>query len=105
MKSNIHPTWFTDAVVTCSCGNTFTTGSTKKTISVDICSACHPFYTGEMRFIDVQGRVEKFQAKWKQSQAYRDTVKAKKQVTQKQVEVKSLKDMLTEMKDKQAPAV
>jgi large subunit ribosomal protein L31 len=103
MKSNIHPTWYTDAVVTCSCGNTFTTGSTKKTIAVDICSACHPFYTGEMRFIDVQGRVEKFQAKWKQSQSYRDKVKAKAQKVPKTVEVKSLKDMLTEMKDKQAP--
>jgi large subunit ribosomal protein L31 len=101
MKSNIHPTWYTDATVTCSCGNTFTTGSTTKDIKVDICSACHPFYTGEMRFVDVQGRVEKFQAKWKQSEKYRESVKEKKQKAQKVVEVKSLKDMLTDLKDKQ----
>lgn len=101
MKSKIHPTWYPDATVTCSCGNTFTTGSINKDIKVDICSACHPFYTGEMRFVDVQGRVEKFQAKWKQSETYRDTVKAKKAKAQKVVEVKSLKDMLTDLKDKQ----
>jgi large subunit ribosomal protein L31 len=102
MKSKIHPTWYTDAVVTCSCGNTFTTGSTQKTIAVDICSACHPFYTGEMRFVDVQGRVEKFQAKWDKSQAYRASIKAKKQKSVKSVEAKSLKDMLTDLKTKQA---
>jgi large subunit ribosomal protein L31 len=101
MKSTIHPTWFSDAVVTCSCGNTFTTGSTKQEIKVDICSACHPFYTGEMRFVDVQGRVEKFQAKWNKSQAYRASVKAKKQKAQKSVEVKSLKDMLENIKTDQ----
>lgn len=102
MKSNIHPTWYPEAKVTCSCGNTFTTGSTKSDIQVDICSACHPFYTGEMRFVDVQGRVEKFQAKWQQAEKYRLSIKAKKQKPQKQVEVKSLKDMLTGLKDQPA---
>jgi large subunit ribosomal protein L31 len=63
MKSNIHPQWHHDTVVTCSCGNTFTAGSTLETIKVDICSACHPFFTGEMRFVDRQGRVDRFLAK------------------------------------------
>lgn len=65
MKANIHPKWHHDSVVTCSCGNTFTTGSTLKTITVDICNACHPFFTGEMRFVDRQGRVDRFMAKMK----------------------------------------
>jgi large subunit ribosomal protein L31 len=94
MQQKIHPKWYPEAVVTCSCGNTFTTGSTKPEIKVDICSACHPFFTGEMKFVDVQGRVEKFRAKWQQAQSYRASVKAKKQKTQKPQEVRSLKDML-----------
>jgi len=98
MKTNLHPTWYNDATVTCSCGNTFKTGSTKQTLEVDICSACHPFFTGEMKFIDIQGRVEKFQLKWQKSEQYRSQAKAKKQKVQKTVEVKSLKDMLADVK-------
>ena len=63
MKANIHPNWQHDTVVTCTCGNTFITGSTQATIQVDICSQCHPFFTGEMKFVDRQGRVDKFLAK------------------------------------------
>jgi large subunit ribosomal protein L31 len=64
MKEKIHPKYFTDAVVTCSCGNTFTTGSTKKTLKVELCSRCHPFYTGERRMIDTGGRVERFKRRY-----------------------------------------
>ncbi len=63
MKSGIHPKWSHAAQVNCSCGNTFTTGSTQDKITVDICSKCHPFFTGEMRFVDRQGRVDKFRQK------------------------------------------
>ncbi len=63
MKKGIHPKYYNDCQVTCACGNTFTTGSTKKTIQVEICNACHPFFTGKMKFIDTMGRVEKFQKK------------------------------------------
>jgi large subunit ribosomal protein L31 len=62
MKATIHPKYY-EAVVTCACGNTFTVGSTKQKIDVDICAKCHPFFTGEMRFVDTMGRVEKFQQK------------------------------------------
>jgi large subunit ribosomal protein L31 len=62
MKTAIHPQYY-NAEVTCACGNTFTVGSTKQKISVDICSKCHPFFTGEMRFVDAMGRVERFQQK------------------------------------------
>ncbi|HEY4480441.1 MAG TPA: 50S ribosomal protein L31 [Candidatus Paceibacterota bacterium] len=60
MKTEIHPKYHTDAKVTCSCGNTFTTGATQKDIHVEICSACHPFFTGNEKVIDAAGRVEKF---------------------------------------------
>lgn len=60
MKKNIHPTYYDDAKVSCVCGNTFTTGSTQAQIRVDICSACHPFFTGQQKFVDTQGQVEKF---------------------------------------------
>ena len=60
MKPGIHPTWYPDAVVICACGNTWTTGSTKKEIHTDVCSKCHPFFTGEQRIVDTAGQVERF---------------------------------------------
>ena len=63
MKSGIHPE-YTEATVTCGCGNKFVTRSTRKKIHVEICSACHPFFTGKMKYIDTTGRVEKFQKKY-----------------------------------------
>ena len=65
MKSKIHPEFYTDAKVICACGNTFTTGSTKKTMKVELCSKCHPFYTGEHRVVDTLGRVERFKRRYK----------------------------------------
>lgn len=62
MKSNIHPQ-YNQITVTCSCGASFATGSTKSAIATDICAKCHPFFTGEQRFVDKVGRVQKFQAK------------------------------------------
>ena len=63
MKKGIHPDYFA-TTVTCSCGNTFVTGSTRREMKVDICSSCHPFYTGQMKYIDTAGRIEKFQSKF-----------------------------------------
>jgi len=60
VKSNIHPEYYPDALVICSCGNTFRTGSTVKEIRTDLCSNCHPFYTGEQRIVDSAGQVERF---------------------------------------------
>jgi large subunit ribosomal protein L31 len=67
MKEKIHPTYYHDAQVMCSCGNVFTTGSTKKTLRVELCSKCHPFYTGEQRIVDTAGRVERFKRRYKLS--------------------------------------
>ena len=63
MKTETHPTYFPNAKVTCACGNTFTVGSTKEKIEVEICSQCHPFYTGNDKIMDTAGRVEKFKAR------------------------------------------
>jgi len=60
MKKDIHPKYYPNAKVTCACGNTFITGSTKPEIHTDLCSACHPFFTGEMRIVDTAGQVDRF---------------------------------------------
>lgn len=64
MKKKTHPK-YQEATVTCGCGETFKTRSTRKNIQVEICSKCHPFYTGKQKFVDTAGRVEKFQRKYK----------------------------------------
>ena len=65
MKAKIHPKYNEDCKVTCACGNTFTTGSILKKIEVEICANCHPFYTGQTKYIDTEGRIEKFERKRK----------------------------------------
>ncbi len=60
MKADIHPTYFENVTATCACGATFSVGSTAEKISVEICSKCHPFYTGEEKVLDTKGRVDKF---------------------------------------------
>jgi large subunit ribosomal protein L31 len=65
MKEKIHPKYYPDAQVICSCGNTWTTGSTKKQLRVELCSKCHPYFTGEQRIVDTAGRVEKFKKRYK----------------------------------------
>jgi len=65
MKDKIHPQFYDKAKVTCLCGNTFTTGSTKPEIRVEVCGKCHPFYTGEQRIVDALGRVERFKKRYK----------------------------------------
>lgn len=93
MKKAIHPNWNNDATVNCACGNTFTTGSSMPTLTVDICSACHPFFTGEMKFVDTQGRVDKFMQKMQKAQAKQATKKSGKTL-KNQAEPKSYKQLL-----------
>ncbi len=98
MKQGIHPQWYPAAKVTCACGNTFTIGATKPEIRVEICSHCHPFFTGEMKFVDTLGRVERFQQKQKAAQATATVLAAKKKKKAEREEQlrspKSLKEML-----------
>lgn len=74
MKKNIHPTWMT-ATVVCACGNTFQTGATKEMLRVEVCSKCHPFFTGQQRIVDTAGQVERFmrRASRAQNQGVRQT--------------------------------
>ena len=65
MKEKIHPQYYTDAKVVCACGNTFTTGSTKKLMKIESCSKCHPFFTGQRTVVDTTGRVERFKKRYK----------------------------------------
>ena len=68
MQKAIHPTYYPDAKVTCACGHTFTVGSTKEKIEVEVCAACHPFFTGNEKVMDTAGRVEKFKARAQKAQ-------------------------------------
>lgn len=79
MKAKIHPKYYPDAQVICACGNTFITGSTKKLIKIEICHKCHPFFTGEMKYVDALGRVERFQQKQKKGKAQKAVLIARKE--------------------------
>ena len=76
MKEGIHPEYI-ETVVTCGCGESFQTRSTKPKIAVEICSKCHPFYTGKLRFVDSAGQIEKFKKRLQKSQKTDETVKQK----------------------------
>jgi len=82
MKTDIHPTYYTDTKVTCaSCGKTWTTSSTKKEIRLDICSNCHPFFTGESsRLLDIEGQVDRFYKKLSARQTYVEQQEAKEEL-------------------------
>lgn len=101
MKKDIHPKWYKDAKVTCACGNTFTTGSTLKEIKVDICAACHPFFTGEQKYVDTLGRVEKFKQRQEKvaqkkyvKKSLRKKIVAKKEELLAKTQPKTLKEMI-----------
>lgn len=96
MKKEIHPKYEKTKIV-CACGNEFETRSTAgPEIKVELCSLCHPFYTGKQKFVDTAGRVDKFQARMQAAEAKKSTVKTKK--TEAKNEVKSNKETLAELK-------
>ncbi len=87
MKANIHPKWYSDCKVTCACGNTFTIGNTVPSIQVEVCSNCHPFYTGQMKYVDTAGRVDAFLNKRAKAQSQRVSKTEKRRLKkQKQLE-------------------
>ena len=98
MQTQIHPKYFTEVTVTCTCGNSFTTGSTRESISVEICSKCHPFYTGEQKFVDAKGNVERFLKKSEDAKKFKAQLAAKKAKKQdgKERTNKSLRELLGE---------
>ncbi len=99
MKVNIHPKYYEGAQVICACGNKFITGSTLETIRVELCNKCHPFYTGEQKFVDSASRIQKFQTKQNIAKQYLHS-KVKKQEEQKVKDTapKTLREMLMAVK-------
>jgi len=80
MKKNIHPVYYTDAKVTCVCGNTWTTGSIKKEIRTEVCSACHPFFTGQQqRMLDMEGQVDRFYRRLQARQEFLEEKKSREE--------------------------
>lgn len=99
MKANIHPQYFDQAQIVCVCGNRFTTGSTRETIHVELCSNCHPFYTGEQRFADTASRIQKYQTRMTLAEQYKKKViKKKEQEKAKEEAPKTLREMLASLK-------
>lgn len=104
MKKDIHPKVNTECVVKCACGNTFTTISTLDEITVEICNLCHPYFTGTQKFVDTEGRIDKFEKKRQKAETMK---KAVKEVTDKkksantapsQETPKSVKELLNQLK-------
>lgn len=94
MKTNTQPD-YNEVTVKCACGASFKTGTTEKDIQVEICSECHPFFTGEMRFVDTMGRVERFQAKQETAKQSSKRGKKKAKNLEEADQPKTLKEMLT----------
>lgn len=102
MKAQIHPKWYPQARVRCACGHSFNVGATKPELKVEICYHCHPFFTGEMKYVDTLGRVERFQQK-QQKAAVQSAKQAQKKQKKAEHEAqlrhpKSLKEMLMGLK-------
>ena len=95
MKQGIHPQYYPEAKVTCACGNSFTVGSTKPEIRIEVCSNCHPFYTGEAKFVDTEGRVERFQRR----EEAKIESKPKKEPEKKLERPQTLKEMLQQLEN------
>ena len=107
MKQGIHPTWYPDTKVVCACGANFTTGSTLPEIRVEICSNCHPFFTGQQKFVDTLGQVERFQKKVQDSVVKKQKVKEVQAKRAAKVHVEksdkpTLKDLLLQARKKTA---
>ncbi len=99
MKANIHPTWYPETQVTCACGASFITGSTLSAIRVEICSQCHPYFTGQQKFVDTLGQVDRFIKKTETSKIKQEARKRILEVRKSKVESAkkerpSLKDLL-----------
>ena len=95
MKQRIHPEYNEKVEVTCSCGHTLTTGSTESALSVEVCSNCHPFYTGKQKLVDVAGRVDKFRQRQEETEGIKakaEEVKAKRAKKAKNVKEVTNKD-------------
>jgi len=106
MKAKIHPEWFENAQVKCACGNTFSVGSTLPNMQVEVCGACHPFYTGKMKFVDTAGRVDAFKEKQSKakskllSKTEKRRIKREKKIQKELEKPESLAELRQQIKSK-----
>jgi len=97
MKANIHPEYYPNATVTCACGNTWTTGSTMPEIRTDVCSACHPFFTGQQqRLVDRAGQVDRFNRRFQVAQELREVETEREAARRKRQEARRLVEIVDE---------
>lgn len=94
MKKGIHPKYYPNAKVICSCGNTWTTGSTQEMLRTDVCSQCHPFFTGEQRIVDTAGQVDRFMKRLDRYSAHQSDADQRRKETQQKTEQRFLKQQL-----------
>ena len=94
MRQDIHPTYYPEAQVICSCGNTWTTGSTSEVIRTDVCSNCHPFYTGEQRIVDSAGQVDRFMKRLNQYSVHQADADKRQEQIRKKAEQRFLRQQL-----------
>lgn len=94
MKANIHPKYYDNAQVICACGNRLTVGLTEVSVRVELCNKCHPFYTGEEKFVDTEDRIQKFRQKQQVAKQYSKKTVKKQEEKQKKEQPKTLREML-----------
>ncbi len=104
MKKDIHPKYHEKAKVSCSCGNSFIIGSTKEELKIELCSMCHPFYTGKQKLVDTARRVEKFQAKMEKKKKIAPTRRGKKVKRAAQAKERAKKEVTVKTKPAAAKA-
>ncbi len=92
MKAKIHPKYYKNATITCACGNVFKVGSTVEKIEIEICSACHPFYTGKKKLVDSAGQVDRFQKKMEMAKKMQAEKEAKKKAKESKAKKSSNKN-------------
>ncbi len=99
MKKDIHPEWYPDAQVICSCGATYTMGATQEVIRTDICSACHPFFTGEQRIVDTEGQVERFMRRLEKRQELLELEKKRQNKKKRRREKRAIVEIVDEQEE------
>ncbi len=100
MKKDIHPKYHSDAKIKCACGNVITVGSTREKMEIEICSACHPFYTGKKKLVDSTGQVDRFKKKMEKTKQMKKATTAKKKAKEVEVNKKAVKKITKKSKKK-----
>ena len=102
MKKDIHPTWHPNAQVICSCGATFTMGATKEVIRTDVCSTCHPFFTGEQRIVDTEGQVERFMRRLERREELLGTAEKRRTKKERRRRKRAIAEIIDEPEEAEA---